>query len=552
MYSTLQSLLTQKEALGHRLPWLRQLAFWLGCISLFSVAFALRYTGCFTFPFFGDEAFTLDWSRDYQAFWKTWNIDTISYLKYPLLFAMNSLLLDHFHDPVTAIRVIPLAAGILLFPIFMWLLNKRFGAVVMFVALTIVAFNPTHIFFSQFARYYSLVFLLANLALYTFFISFERRSWRLFLVSQFISILAFLSHPSAGTLVAVEVGYLLILGMFSWMEGRSLMPRRDAFTMTVAAVFSVACLALIAGSIVILLKWAVLSKYQANYDVSVFTSGVILRIGIPLVVWDGVASLYYFFRRDQAGVFLSLAVFCPIVAGAMLSSIGMDVNPIYVAYIIFPASLVAAYFLAELLNITGWYGSDSRSRYYSAGLLFAIAAMLTLGDVPELVSYYIDGNRPDFPAAMKWIDKQRAGKGAIVITTSIDYPIDFCKRKGISYEHLSREALVDDVIEAVGTGKVVVMSYAWWAAMPPENIGRIANISHWLILRAERDGLTPIMPSEVLTFDKDNAKRVVLATKEALPAFAKNYQLETRIGRTRYDHRQNYLLVYGPRHLWAP
>ena len=546
MNPTTQNDRTREDRLPRRYSAAQRLLWWGGGLLLVAVAGFLRYKGCFTMPYFSDEAYTMWWSRDYYELWRTWDFSTVRCLKYPVVFILNSFLFDYFDDPVTAIRVVPFVAGVLFFPIFMWLLDKRFGAAVMFISLAILALNPTHIAFSQFARYYSLVFLLANLALFTFYVSFERRSPILFLLSQFFSLLAFLSHPAAGMLVAAEGAYLVVLGAFAWIEGRPILPNRDSFTVTVTAVFAIGCLTLAVASVVILSSWAGVSEFQNNYDVVSFGAGTVLRIGIPLMAFAGVATLYYFFRRSRAGVFFSLALFIPILAGAVLALIGMEVSPAYVAFVIFPGCVLVALFLDELFTLIGGSNDDLRRKAYAGGLVLASTTVVALGNVPELVSYYIDGDRPDYPAAMRWLEEKRDGRSAIVITYASAYPADFCRRNGIPVERLPADTSFDDVLRSLDRNAITVVPYAWWATLSEENVARLKHVPHWLLLSAERDGITPDAPKRIGRYSKAGGAESFTVIFEPREVLKEEYQFDTRIGKTRLDHRQNYLLIYSP------
>jgi hypothetical protein len=313
--------------------------------------------------------------------------------------------------------------------------------------------------------------------------------------------------------------------LFAWIEGRPLTPKRDAFMIVVAAVFSAACLALIAASVVILSRWSDISRLQHGYDILSFTAGTMLRIGIPLMLVFAAATLYYSFRRDRKGVFLSLAVLCPILTGAVLSLMGMDVSPIYVLYVTFPACVLASYFLVELFQIAGC--SSGGNRLYVVATVTAATAILTFGDLPGLVSYYIDGNRSDVPSAMNWIEKERAGKGAIVIAGGIAYPRDYYQRKGIPFESLPLDASVESVMELVLKGKVVVMSYGWWMALPREGFARIGDVPHWLLVGAERDGLTPNVSSDefrIYSRDERGPTRTLKASVRPSEVLRERYQ----------------------------
>jgi hypothetical protein len=495
-----------------------------GVALLVLVAAALRYHGCFSFPFFGDEAFTLSHSREVRLFFTTWEPSVLAAHRQGLVtWALNAILLDVFRDPVHAIRAFPLFFGVAFFPAAYWLVARRLGATALVVALTLLAVNPTHVLFSQLGRFYAAVFFFANLALLTFFLSLERRSWRLFLGSQVLFLLSFFSHPGAGLLLTAEAAFLVLILSRSGREVAALLRAKDPFALTVGATFLISSVAVILLSIPILIGWRWVSTVQNHYSTLTFLAGTIVGVGLPLTVFASLASIHFLLRRDPAGVFLSLALFCPILAGVGLSWMGMSVAPRYVAYVIFPACLLAGYFLVSLLP-RSQVKAERRPYQGSSGLLLGACTLaLASGSLPELISHYIDGSRPDAQAAAAWIEQQREGRGAIVVgDTYVRYYLT-----GAPPPDFLEEPQLGEVVRSVEQGDLTIVRHAWWASLSREERAALAAFPHWVVWGADREGLSPGEPHRAILTEE--------------------YELEARIGKMRLDHRRNYLLIFGPR-----
>lgn len=512
---------------------------------LLLVAASLRYIGCFSFPYDGDETFSMQRSSEYAEFWKTGNFDLVKYVQVNPLFAATSFLLPYFKTPEAAVRTLPLLAGIAFFPIFLWLIGKRFGMIVALSSLSILAFNPTHIFFSQYGRYYSVIFLFANLAIFCFLRSYETRSFKLFLTSMLFAILAFLEQPGTAMIFPAEVAFLSLILLWKWRDENKLYATGDYYMARVWMTFALAFIPVAIYSVVVLLGWKTTTIGKLTYSITGYLAGVFMRLGAPITIFSAISSCYFILRGDITGIFLTLATFSPIVAGAILSMLGMEVNPYYVAYVIFPAILLCCTFLCKVISTNVSSEPPEGKRPYELALIAATTVVMICGSVTELASHYIDGGRHNWPATVQWIDKARGDDGTIVIGLSRGFLVDYCKRYGIAHEALDLEAPLTDVEEALADGKTVIMPYGWWLTLSDEDIDRLLQTSHSLILNAERDGLTPKIPQKI-RIESYGAKSV--STDRNLTELLKTkYELKHRVGKTRLDYRQNYLLIYGPR-----
>ncbi len=105
--------------------------------------------------------------------------------------------------------------GILSVPLLAIVGNMLVGRSAALLAALMLAVNPWHIYFSQNARSYVLVFFLALLAAGVFWLSVVRRSLLLGVTAVLLVLLGVLSHPTAGLLLAPMATY-------AWLAQRKL------------------------------------------------------------------------------------------------------------------------------------------------------------------------------------------------------------------------------------------------------------------------------------------------------------------------------------------
>lgn len=176
------------------------------------VAIVLRLEGLTEWSISDDEVHTL---RDSLSF--SWSNPR------PLVYALNHyVVLPLIGLRELGLRVVPFVAGVAAVPAF-YLGYRRMGRPRegLVVAL-LVAVSAWHLFWSQFARYYSLVFLFTGLFGLSLLLWLQERRARWIAAALLTGALATLAHPSAAPVIGV--GLLVIAG--SELPGRSTRTRR--------------------------------------------------------------------------------------------------------------------------------------------------------------------------------------------------------------------------------------------------------------------------------------------------------------------------------------
>jgi uncharacterized membrane protein len=120
----------------------------------------------------------------------------------PLLYFLNHYLvgplvpLDEF-----GLRLLPAIFGVLAIPVFYLVTRRLVGNRAALFGALLLTVNPLHVYYSQFARYWSLVFLLSAVYPYALYIGLRERNRRALALGLVTGVLASLAHPTSVILV---------------------------------------------------------------------------------------------------------------------------------------------------------------------------------------------------------------------------------------------------------------------------------------------------------------------------------------------------------------
>jgi mannosyltransferase len=368
-------------------------------LGLTVVAFALRFWRLGDWNFEATEMFTLRDSLNPR--WTNAR---------PLGYLLNHYLVGPFRPlDELGLRILPALFGVLAVPA-IYLVGRRLTGTraAMFSAL-LLTFSALHLFYSQFARYWSLVFLLCAIYPYALYLGVRERSLAALAIGAVAAILAVLAHP---------VSILLVGGPAIWLAVRYLRPPylRQAWAYRSfrwgSAVALVLAAAVVARVIPLLHDWITmhdknpgmgqflrLPKKGPGVKQAVLLTAYFESLTIPLVL-AGALGVYLIWReRDRTlGVFLtSLAVF-PLAFIALLSAR----TPVSTFYLLptAPVFFLGAGVFIERLFLTEW---SLRPRWLVPAALLLIILM---AGMPTLVSQYRNGRRFDFRTAARWLEPQ--------------------------------------------------------------------------------------------------------------------------------------------------
>jgi len=170
------------------------------------LAAALRFWRLGDWSFWADEVATLRDARDLSKV-----------ITYPVGYALIGLAVRCFGSNEFAARLVPAVAGAISVPALYLIGRKLFSERAAILSAVLLAVSSYHIFFSQEARYYSLMMLLSLLGMWCAFAGFERNSRRALLGAVLLLALAGWTHWTAGLALPALAVYALWV---SRKEGR--------------------------------------------------------------------------------------------------------------------------------------------------------------------------------------------------------------------------------------------------------------------------------------------------------------------------------------------
>ncbi|MBA3497810.1 MAG: glycosyltransferase family 39 protein [Gemmatimonadales bacterium] len=379
--------------------------------ALIVLALALRFYRLGDWGFEGDEIFTL---RD--------SLSLRPNNPRPLIYLLNHFVvrpfvpLDEF-----GLRLLPALAGVLAVPAFYAMARRLVGTRAALFGALFLTLSTVHVYQSQNARYWSLVFLFSAIYPYALFIGIRERNGRALALGLVTLVLGALSHP---------VAVLLVGGLALWLALTYL--RR----ISLAELWSQkglrwGALAIIALGTAIAVRYTpILRGWVGAHDEGrvgdhllhlptrpglkqiLYVVSYVEGLTIPLVL-AGVLGIYLLWQsRDRAlGVLLVCLAIVPVVFLALLS-LRTPVSTSYLLPAAPPLFIGAGVLLDRLAGVD--YGT--RPRWLVA---VGVAAMMLYSGLPTLFSQYRDGRRHDFQAAADWLG-QRVATGDLVYSDQVE------------------------------------------------------------------------------------------------------------------------------------
>ena len=355
----------------------------IGSLALAGILIAatlLRLVGLREWPFEQDELYTLRDAIDLGASSSGPGISAR-----PLYYLLQHVLLALLPPTPGWLRLPPLVFGLLGVWVTARLGARVFGRTAGIVAALLVAVSPWHIYASQFARYWSLVYLLFAFALLALLRALDgdrRRDW--FVVAGAVGIGA-VTHP---TFVFPLVGALLALHLVS-ADGRVRWdwPSRNAFT---------------AGWIpAVLVAAAVLVPVRLFAPAGRFSNGVgrgigeTLRVFLGMIQWSGMdvavvaclaGAAFLLAPRDRRWGAVTLVGCATGVLLLLVSGVGNDIYADYGMAMLPLVFVTAGGVVHRLGEVAG-----------AARLASTIGAtvLLVSSALPGTLSHYSNGTRYD-------------------------------------------------------------------------------------------------------------------------------------------------------------
>lgn len=337
----------------------------------------------------------------------------------PLGYLLNYHLVGPFRPlDELGLRILPALFGVLAVPAFYFVSRRLIGTRAALLGALLLTVSGLHVFYSQFARYWSLVFLLSAVYPYALYLGIREGDRRALALGLVTAVLAVLAHP---------VSILLVGGPAIWLALFYLRPSylKDAWSHKGfrwgAALAVVVAGVVVARVLPLFQDW--ISMHDQNPGMGQFLHGPKRGHGIKQlvlltayvesltlpVVLGGAVGVYLLWReRDRTlGFFLASLALFPLAFIALVS-VRTPVSTFYLLPTAPVFFLGAGVFLDRLFQ----HEWNLSPRWLIPATILAV--FITAG-APTLVSQYRNGRRFDFRSVARWLEP-RLSPGDVVFS----------------------------------------------------------------------------------------------------------------------------------------
>jgi len=377
---------------------------WRLALSWFALALALRLLFLGRFSLWGDEIY----SYDDALTWGTSQM-RVSGMAYPLFFALERAVLGiaglagggHL-DPQRIqwwLRIVPALAGAAAVPAIFVGARAILSLRERHVAAAFVTLSPWLLFYSQYARFYTLLLALSTPAAFGMIRAWRDADLRAGIRASAWLLLAVLAHPTALLLLGGHVAGVLAAAALR------LRPLNRGLVGPLAVPLLLAVPACIRPELVVKTLFHRFTVQDAgSASVPSLLLGVGYNVG-PAVVALAMCGLPLLWRRDRVlCVHLLGAVGAPFLVVAGMAAAHMSVEQRYLLAIVPLALCPAAIAVAAL--------TERVRAARAGGLLVPVAALVPY--VPGVVSNYVDGDRHDMAGATRYVVAHLQGGDGII------------------------------------------------------------------------------------------------------------------------------------------
>jgi hypothetical protein len=326
----------------------------------------------------------------------------------PLGYLLNYYLVGPFRPlDELGLRILPALFGVLAVPALYFVSRRLIGTRAALLGALLLTVSGQHVFYSQFARYWSLVFLLSAVYPYALYLGIREGDRRALALGLVTAVLAVLAHP---------VSILLVGGPAIWLALIYLRPSylKDAWShkgFRWGAALAVVLAGVVVARVLPLFQdW--ISMHDQNPGMGQFLHGPKRGHGIKQlvlltayvesltlpVVLGGTVGVYLLWReRDRTlGFFLASLALFPLAFIALVS-VRTPVSTFYLLPTAPVFFMGAGVFLDRLFQ-PQWNLSP---RWLIPATILAV--FITAG-APTLVSQYRNGRRFDFRSVARWLE----------------------------------------------------------------------------------------------------------------------------------------------------
>ena len=352
---------------------------WLAVTGITLLAALLRCYRVTTFSLWNDELGTIIDCTTYGGdFWK-----------YPLGYLVVRPGLMLFGECELGARFVPVVMGVLAVPVLYRVARPMVGVGGALCASLFLAFSSFHIYHSQNARYYAVLFVLSTLLLGCLHRGFERGRRLDLLLAMLLLVVMFWTHWGSAALIPGVIGYMALCAL---LRMRPLGMTRPMVAGVLAAVALLAIGAIpLAGYFY---RFWAFGEFSLRNGV-LFCAKMADRIDVAVCGVCALAIWQLLARRDRRGFFLASMGVLPVAALAVMVSFSQG------------GSRLGFVALPPFLMLAGWVCAERiRSAVPGQKLLgaAALAAVLcSLAANDYLYHFHQHGQRPRWREASRFV-----------------------------------------------------------------------------------------------------------------------------------------------------
>ena len=243
---------------------------------------------------------------------------------HPLFYILLRPILIYFGIDEWSTRLPAAVIGTVSIPIFALIVRRLLGFPAALLTAVLLTFAPWHLYWSQNVRFYTLLFLLFNLALFGFYWGIETDRFRYILLSALAWLLAMAAHETAVLLAVILTLYFLLLKVLPLekppgLRWRALLP----FTIVPLALYLAYDLFRVfyPGHPSVLTNFVQVFIGRPSTTPYSLIVTFTYRVGTPLALLAASSLIFLITRRDRVILLLALTAGLPIAVTMAFSLI---------------------------------------------------------------------------------------------------------------------------------------------------------------------------------------------------------------------------------------
>ncbi len=384
-----------------RRSWLRHSnSQYVALLLIFFVALGFRFYKLGDWSFWIDEMYTVNGAK-YIGDWPP--------ARLPFYLALTRLSTELFGISEWSARLAPALIGSFTIPLLYFPTKRIFGKEIALLASLLLAISLWHIFWSQNARFYSLLLLFYNLGLFYFYIGLTEGKKGYLLLSLVCLVLAMRERELAFYAIPVVGAYFLLLLILPFEKPDWLRWRNFFLAGTPLILFFIYDGAnyLINGNSYFITLVTIFVGNPIDTPIRILIL-ILFNIGLPIICLALAAMVILYVEKSKAGLFVTVAAGIPIILLVAASKFIFTVDRY--ALITLPAWIILA--ATAIYRLYLWLPKQDK---LLAGAVTLILIADALGG--HLMYYQINrGNRLDWRNGFTYVE-QRMAEGEIIVTT---------------------------------------------------------------------------------------------------------------------------------------